>query len=149
MRAAATNAAAIGYPSISLEIAVAMNSMRGMRVITPSSTGGGEQPRITLESVATDAPDAARLRLVVGNAHEPALDVVLKSGEAFSLRTGVGAEQPFVRIDSHNLADGTTVIRATLTPARGGQELVLELRREPVNDGFTDARWRNRASLLS
>lgn len=148
MRAATTNAAAVGYPNISLELALAMNGMRGMRAITPSSTGSPDQPRIALEAVSTDAPDAAKMRLVVGNTHEPALEVLLKSGEALSLRTGSGPEQPLVRIDSQLLPEGGTVLRATLTPIRGGQDLVLELRRDPVNDGFTDARWRNRLSLM-
>lgn len=148
MRAATTNAAAVGYPNVSLELALAMNGMRGMRAITPSSTGSPDQPRIALEAVSTDAPDAAKMRLVVGNTHEPALEVLLKSGEALSLRTGSGPEQPLVRIDSQLLPDGGTVLRATLTPIRGGQDLVLELRRDPVNDGFTDARWRNRLSLM-
>lgn len=148
MRAATTNAAAVGYPNVSLELALAMNGMRGMRAITPSSTGSPDQPRIALEAVSTDAPDAAKMRLVVGNTHEPALEVLLKSGEALSLRTGSGPEQPLVRIDSQQLPDGGTILRATLTPIRGGQDLVLELRRDPVNDGFTDARWRNRLSLM-
>jgi len=148
MRAATTNAAAVGYPNVSLELALAMNGMRGMRAITPSSTGSPDQPRIALEAVSTDAPDAAKMRLVVGNTHEPALEVLLKSGEALSLRTGSGPEQPLVRIDSQLLPEGGTVLRATLTPIRGGQDLVLELRRDPVNDGFTDARWRNRLSLM-
>ncbi|WP_395142196.1 cellulose synthase operon protein YhjQ/BcsQ [Armatimonas sp.] len=149
MRAATSNAPAVGYPPISLELAMAMNAMRGMRAITPSSTGGVDQPRIALEAVSTDAPDATRMRMVVGSTHEPSLEVVVHNGAGISVRTGTGHEQPAVKLDSQNLPDGGTITRATLYPARGGQELVLELRREPVNDGFTDARWRNRLSLFA
>ena len=149
MRAATSNAPAVGYPPISLELAMAMNAMRGMRAITPSSTGGVDQPRIALEAVSTDAPDATRMRMVVGSTHEPSLEVVVHNGAGISVRTGTGHEQPAVKLDSQNLPDGGTITRATLYPARGGQELVLELRREPINDGFTDARWRNRLSLFA
>ena len=149
MRAVASNASAVGYPPISLEVGMAMSAMRGMRAITPSSAGGSDQPRIALEAVSTDAPDATRMRMVVGSAHEPALEVVVHNGTGISVRTGTGHEQPAVKLDSQNLPDGGTLTRATLLPARGGQELVLELRREPVNDGFTDARWRNRLSLFA
>ncbi|WP_395089709.1 tyrosine-protein kinase family protein [Armatimonas sp.] len=149
MRAATSNAPAVGYPPISLELAMAMNAMRGMRAITPSSTGGVDQPRIALEAVSTDAPDATRMRMVVGSTHEPSLEVVVHNGAGISVRTGTGHEQPVVKLDSQNLPDGGTITRATLYPARGGQELVLELRREPVNDGFTDARWRSRLSLFA
>ncbi|MBB6051956.1 tyrosine-protein kinase family protein [Armatimonas rosea] len=149
MRAATSNAPAVGVPPVSLELAMAMNAMRGMRAITPSSTGGADQPRIALEAVSTDAPEATRMRLVVGSTHEPALEVVVHNGAGISVRTGSGMEQPSVKLDSQNLPDGGTVTRATLHTARGGQELVLELRREAVNDGFTDARWKNRLSLFA
>jgi hypothetical protein len=149
MRAVTSNAPAVGVPPVSLELAMAMNAMRGMRAITPSSAGGADQPRIALEAVSTDAPEATKMRLVVGSAHEPALEVVVHNGTGISVRTGSGMEQPAVRLDSQNLADGGTVTRATLITPRGGQELVLELRREAVNDGFTDARWKNRLSLFA
>ncbi|WP_309722970.1 hypothetical protein, partial [Armatimonas sp.] len=148
-RAASSNSPATGVPPVSLELAMSMNSMRGMRAITPSSTGGPDQPRIALEAVSTDAPEATRMRLVVGSTHEPALEVVVHNGAGISVRTGTGHEQPAVKLDSQNLPDGGSVTRATLFPARGGQEMVLELRREAVNDGFTDARWKNRLSLFA
>ena len=148
MRAATSNAPAAGVPPVSLELGMAMNAMRGMRAITPTSNGGSDQPRIALEAVSTDAPEATRMRLVVGSTHEPALVVVVHNGAGISVRTGTGYEQPAVKLDSQNLPDGGSVTRATLFPARGGQEMVLELRREAVNDGFTDARWKNRLSLF-
>lgn len=147
MRAATGNAPAVGLPPVSLELAMAMNAMRGMRAITPSSTGGPDQPRIALEAISTDAPDATRMRLVVGSTHEPALEVVVHNGAGISVRTGSGIEQPAVKLDSQNLPDGGTITRALLH-TRLGQELTLELRREAVNDGFTDARWKNRLSLF-
>jgi Mrp family chromosome partitioning ATPase len=149
MRAASSNSPATGVPPVSLELAMSMNSMRGMRAITPSSSGGPDQPRIALEAVSTDAPEATRMRLVVGSTHEPALEVVVHNGAGISVRTGTSHEQPAVKLDSQNLPDGGSVTRATLFPARGGQEMVLELRREAVNDGFTDARWKNRLSLFA
>ena len=149
MRAATSNAPAAGVPPVSLELGMAMNAMRGMRAITPTSNGGPDQPRIALEAVSTDAPEATRMRLVVGSTHEPALEVVVHNGAGISVRTGTGYEQPSVKLDSQNLPDGGSVTRATLFPARGGQEMVLELRREAVNDGFTDARWKNRLSLFA
>jgi Mrp family chromosome partitioning ATPase len=149
MRAATTNALAAGYPHIALEMALQMNAMRGMRAITPSASGDPTQPRIALETVSTDSPEAARMRLVVGSQHEPALDAVLRTGESIAVRTGNGPDQPLIRLELSPTPEGGSVLRATLLPARGGAELTLEMRRDPVNDGFTDARWRNRLSLYS
>ena len=148
MRAVTSNAAAAGIPNIVLEMTTQMHAMRGMRAITPSS-GDPDAPRIALEASTTDIPDAAKMRILVGEGADAAFEAVLKSGEIVSVRTGGGASQPPVRLEIHNDKTGGATVRATIEGNATRQEVILELKREALTDTFSDAKWRNRVSIFS
>ncbi len=148
MRAVTSNAAAAGIPNVVLEMTTQMHSMRGMRAITPSQ-GDPDAPRIALETSTTDTPDAAKMRILVGEGADAAFEAVLKTGEAISVRTGGGSNQPPVRLEMNNDKNGGTTVRATVEGAPGRQEVILEMKREALTDSFSDAKWRNRVSIFS
>jgi hypothetical protein len=147
MRAVTSNAAAVGIPNVVLEMTTQMHAMRGMRAITPSQ-GDPDAPRIALETSTTDTPDAARMRILVGEGADAAFEAVLKTGEAISVRTGGGANQPSVRLEMNNDKNGGTVVRATVEGGKDRQEVVLEMKREALTDSFSDAKWKNRVSIF-
>ncbi|MGC4046430.1 MAG: hypothetical protein QM758_21780 [Armatimonas sp.] len=148
MRAVTSNATAAGIPNVVLEMTTQMHAMRGMRAITPSQ-GDPEAPRIALETSTTDTPDAAKMRILVGEGADAAFEAVLKTGEAISVRTGGGTNQPAVRMEMNNDKNGGTVVRATVEGTKDRQEVVLEMRREALTDSFSDAKWKNRVSIFS
>lgn len=148
MRAVTSNAAAAGIPNIVLEMTTQMHAMRGMRAITPSS-GDPDAPRIALEASTTDVPDAAKMRILVGEGADSPFEAALKAGEVVSVRTGGGAGQPPVRLEISNDKAGGATIRATVEGGKDRQEVTLEIKREPLTDSFSDAKWRNRVSIFS
>jgi Mrp family chromosome partitioning ATPase len=147
MRAVTSNAAAVGVPNVVLEMTTQMHAMRGMRAITPSQ-GDPDAPRIALETSTTDTPDAAKMRILVGEGADAAFEAILKTGEAISVRTGGGANQPSVRLEMNNDKSGGTVVRATVEGNKDRQEVVLEMKREALTDSFSDAKWKNRVSIF-
>jgi Mrp family chromosome partitioning ATPase len=148
MRAVTSNATAAGIPNVVLEMTTQMHAMRGMRAITPSQ-GDPEAPRIALETSTTDTPEAAKMRILVGEGADAAFEAVLKTGEAISVRTGGGTNQPAVRMEMNNDKNGGTVVRATVEGTKDRQEVILEMRREALTDSFSDAKWKNRVSIFA
>ena len=148
MRAVTSNAAAAGVPNIVLEMTTQMHAMRGMRAITPSS-GDPDAPRIALEASTTDVPDAAKMRILVGEGADSTFEAALKGGEIVSVRTGGGANQPPVRLEITNDKTGGATVRATVEGGKDRQEVILEIKREALTDSFSDAKWRNRVSIFS
>jgi Mrp family chromosome partitioning ATPase len=149
MRAVSSNAAALGLPHIVLEMTTQMTALRGMRAITPSGNSEPDAPKIALETSTTDATDAARLRLVVGEGVGMVLEAILKPGEPVSIRTGGGVNQPALRLEMNNGKDGSSLVRAVLVGAAKTGDLTLEMRRDLLTEVIGDARWRNRLSLFA